>query len=365
MRRFRSLRPVVAAAVLALALTLLVAPDGQVSDGALPRWFSGDTVIEAAQRQQLALRDSVLVLRSRWEELDSYSMSRGLTARGRGLDLRVDRGIPDTTAARFAEQVRAELGALSETPEQAIIVRIVVDSFSRVNYRRSTMLPERPDAPCVVLIRVASARLDGALPVATDQLLGVCGLYARFGAPGPGMDRWLERTEMRGAREHTGPDVARGARARIDATWLVELATPASCLAGREEACLRCFDGSWRSPLASLIATADAGEDPVRRLSVFARYGGGTAMWELSGLRASMGDERFARIWRSASEPAEAYEANEGSTLAAWVRATMGLETEPYRAGGMIAGLPLGLAFLLIVAFAGTAIGFTKRRYHG
>jgi hypothetical protein len=353
----------VAVIVAAPVLAYWIAPTRVAPEREVFSWYADDSVLGEANRRQWELRDSIRVLLSAWERLDTREKAMGLTARQAGLEIRADRDVPAATVARFAEGARAELRTLTASPAYPVVVRIVFDPMTRANYRRGTALPERAGAPCVSVVRIGAGRRETNAPYRGDQLLGVCGLYALFGAPGAGMDRWLERTALATAPGHTGTTAAPRLRQRIEAQYLHAYATPAACLVGRDAPCVELFDGV-HDPFGRWMSATPA--NAPRRVAVF---GAADAIaflgTDLPGLRASLGDTRFAAIWRSASEPAEAYAALEGSPLAAWVRAQLARGVEPYRVGSMFAGVPLVLALVLIAAFTGAAVRLSRREYFG
>ena len=161
MNRLRKHLPLLVALVATPVVTYLFAPELVVGDDRTDqRWISTDPVIAAAQRRTFVLRDSALALRAEWERVDSHEKAMGLTARGPGLELRVDRDVPAVTSALFAAQARAELQRLTATPAYPVVLRISMDSLSTIaSYRRATELPERAGAPCVAIqMRVRKLR---------------------------------------------------------------------------------------------------------------------------------------------------------------------------------------------------------------
>lgn len=368
MSRLRKQLPIIVALIATPVLTLLVAPDA-VDPGAInPWWYSGDPVIAAAQRKTFAVRDSIRAFEATWERLDSREKATGLTARGTGLEIRVDNDVPAVTAAAFTRRARTELTALTSAPAYPVVLRLTTDPFTRALYRRVAMLPERAGAPCIAMIRINGTRVDSAAPNHEDQLLGVCGLYAKFGAPGAGMEGWLERTQLRSAAAHTGSAVPPKRRAEVTSQIVKEAVVPVGCLAGKDDACDRFFDGDffYGAPATDPETSRQVEPTNVPRLAVYSSWAAGSDFLNsLPTLRAALGDEQFAAIWRSASEPAEAYALNEGSSLASWTRARLAAEVEPYHAGPMVGGMQLSLAFLIVVAFCGLVARFSKRQFRG
>ncbi len=360
------------ALAVAVALSVALVPSEDPAPATGFTWLRGEPVVDSAVRHTRLLLDTVGSATRTWERLDSEERSRGIVASGLGLRVDIDRGVPDTIASAFTRLARDEFRAIAPEPSHAVVLRVLIDPERDFRFRRATILPGSPEAPCVVLIRVSPNTASFRLPRRSGQLLGVCGLYARFGAPGSGMVRWLDRTEQEFALRHTfGGGIPRE-RMRFEPSFLQYSTQHASCLNRNLKACESLVDRSpvesWgsevllygvpRSRPVSVPRVAVVGAEAIDFGETFDRI-------SLAGLRHSLGDERFRAIWMSDREPSEAFLAAEGVPLGSWVRDQLLVEVAPYRAGGMPSGAPLWSAIVLTGLFAVAAVRLARRVYTG
>jgi len=270
------------------------------------------------------------------QALDRWSAARS------GADttlVRIDRGVPRAVAANVRGVVREQWAALA-TPVSAqyaeVFVYVDSTAIPRVDTAATTrrwLEPRRlfdvtyalPGATggreCVVLVRlrgVSDAHLDA---LRSASLIGTCGFYAAFGLPGNGIHDWLVRSNYRFAR-------------RSD--WSVGRApvTDASALYGLHETAARCLTGNpgaCRSALRLESPSGNLAPQPGHRLEWVLEetvLPGATAPASLGDadeeLMAdavrSLGAERFARFWRSASAPDSAFVSAAGIAIEPWTQ---------------------------------------------
>lgn len=266
--------------------------------------------------------------------------------------------VSDGTRDAFAAAIEAELRQL---PAQRVPIRLVLiadDGVRNEFFGQSFLRPQRAGEPCVIALRV-SARADANfVPRNGLQRLGPCGLYAIAGMPGPGIATWLDSTQARAALSYRESEPTTVPDRRPLGNQVLALLAPLSCAAGRDASC----------ELALLDPFADR-----RRLPDVASNGGqmlvSTYYFELEGypgdvvaaLRASLGEERFARWWASELPPAEAYERITGERFARFAQAYLRPRVGDRSRGPLQTGLPTALGIVLATLLSAWAIRGTAR----
>lgn len=263
------------------------------------------------------------------------------------------------TRSAFTAALEAELRELP-APKVPIRVVLIADDGVRNEFFGQTFLrPKRAGEPCVIAIRVAARADARVVPRGGMQRLGPCGLYAIAGMPGPGVASWLDSTRARAALSYraTEPTIVPD-RGRLFGRQILALLTPLSCAAGRDASCIP----------ALLDPYADR-----RRLPSVAAAGGRTLVstyyFEIedypgdvvAALRASLGEERFARWWASELPPAEAYERITGERFASFAKAYLRPRVGNRPRGPLQAGLPTALGILVAAALTAWAVRGTPR----
>jgi len=321
-RLARRFGPAVAVLGVLSAISLAIRPEDRGPEA----WWFGDWTRSEYSRNAWALfavSDSSRLFRDAWEIADVRERARGVGEAPPGLSIRTDATVPEALARAVHAHVRREFAAVAPTPQYAVVVLISMDSIPRTSHLIGVVRPATAAAPCVVQVRIPVLIATRAWLDADEQLLGACGLYARFGAVGAGMERWLERSGMRTAALHTAEGL--GAPRRDWSPGLPELARDPSrvaCLAGRLDHCRVVLDGDARA-LTGAVVAARPGSAAARRLTnshrvgVFVGDGGGGTGDLLAALRATLGDDRFAMLWSSDEDPYATFAANERRPLEA------------------------------------------------
>lgn len=259
----------------------------------------------------------------------------------------------------FKAVIEAELRELPEPKVPIRLVLIADDGVRNEFFGQTFLRPQRAGEPCVVAIRVA-ARVDARFaPRNGLQRLGPCGLYAIVGMPGPGIASWLDSTRARAALSYraTEPTIVPDG-GRLFGRQILAALTPLSCAAGRDASCIP----------ALLDPHADR-----RRLPSVASVGGRTLVstyyFEIedypgdvvAALRASLGEERFARWWASELPPAEAYERITGERFATFAQDYLRPRVGRRARGPLRADLPTALGILMAAALSVWAVRRTPR----
>jgi hypothetical protein len=210
------------------------------------------------------------------------------------------------------------------------------------------ILPRTPGEPCITVVRFGEA--FGSPSIMSEQyewqrrrvsrrfqradVLGACGFYESFGAPGPQIDRWLRAGAWRFGM--AGPEAPENEeRVRVDAAlgspWLAWAEgdfrsnfTPTGyrCLTGDASSCASVVldpraDAKWQQH----VSVAENGV--IERRPTF------TDNWVTGNLGPVqpamfadmirlMGRDRFQRFWTSEKEPGEAFQAAFGQDIGTW-----------------------------------------------
>ncbi len=341
---------------------------GLLSDSTASRsvWLFDDLEVATAMREYNARADTLLALTNRAEQMHAADALARLPRSRETFAIVAAPGIQAETRESFARPIRAAIDSLDGPPRHPLRVILSTDSMSGRNYRRLVLLPRNADEPCAVVITLsADRRAPTAHPIAEEPLLGACGFYARFGMPGRGMQDWL--TSTRGLMAKVDQPRARRARSPVVIRGYFIAFAPQTvrCAADVDEACRDLWDGPgafqpWVSPRIWLD-TAIAPE--VRHIVRGSRDDHVAAPGRrLGDLRSTLGDARFAEVWRSELPPAAAYEALTGASIGSLAREALLAEVEPYRPGPLHADLPTALSGVLILTSAALVIRFAARR---
>lgn len=290
---------------------------------------------------------------------------------------RFEAPLPAAAAARIEKSLREELAVIAPNGTAypiAVVARVDSAALGGL-YRRTVVLPDSPDEPCVVVFGVSPQNLRYPGVLATDRLLGTCGFYAAFGAPGRGMAEWMRGTNLALAAFYQRPSALGDGVERIEVRHLADATTRAlaACAASRPGACAAALESPrvpweevwpWRRPTKALYERTPSA---VPGVVTFTReYSGSTeSAWLraglLSDLAGELGAERFAALWRDERVPTETFEAREGRAFDDWVRDRVVARVEPYAPGPGVAGVPLALALALAGAAAFAGIRYAKR----
>lgn len=308
--------------------------------------------------------DSLRSLQGAYERLLALESVDALPASAARVTISAARGVPASSREAFAQLLRDELAPLGDSIRYPIRLHLLQDSLIKGGYVRIAVLPRRDGAPCSVVVLLAANAPRALEPTTPDRLVGPCGFYAAFGAPGRGMAEWLIATRGIHATTDRARPQALDARNRMRSGEVMRAPDIAACIAGNSAVCAESFAGyEWtRRVMArdSLLVAATAGT--VRMNPYASAFVPGR---NLSDLRDAMTDERFARWWRSEKDPVVAYEEIEGSSIGDFVRERLLLEIEPHRPGPLHADLPLALGIAIGAIAAALAIRLTKRQRSG
>lgn len=346
---------------LGMVAAIVVAARMARSDSAPAIWDLRYPEVAQARALMTARTDSVrawaaAVLRARTLSL-AASAARGPAPFA--LETRGD--ISDATRETFAADFARELATIP-TPRVPLRVLLVADTTG-MGYAGWYLRPRAEGDACTIVIysRRSRTRADTTLP--TLRRLGVCGLYARHGMPGPGIAAWLDRT---GAANAISDTTTPRTEARIEAAdWpltfaLMSIPAPFACTAGRVEAC----EAAMLEPLEADVrqrVDLDVAREP--RLSGHYAYQADRYPGDVTAsLRESLGAADFERWWKSASPPAEAYEALRGEPFARWAQRHLQQELGARKPGPLRAGLPLGLGVGLMLLLVFASLRFVSRQ---
>jgi len=327
-----------------------------------------DPALNAIQEELSARQDSIRTMDGVYERLVALEAARieRVATRARMAGPRLtfvkDPALSATVNEAFERRIRDELGPLADSLKYPVRVHLVHDSTGRAAYMRIVVLPRDESEPCSLVLLIARPRGRDVLPQAQDRVIGTCGLYAAFGAPGAGMTKWLRDTRGRYAvADIAMPLQTSRGRHRLRGVEVAGAPEVAACLAGSDSACVTTWENlSWLDRANSRDAAwLEATQGTVRAFPFSALNSPGR---NLGDLRGAMTDVRFQELWKSALGPASAYEAVEGRSIALFMRERLLLELEPYRPGPLHADLPLALGVAIAALAATLAIRFTKRQ---
>lgn len=356
--------------IIGAVMTFVVLVPEFTSGPILGGWWRDPDLI-AIQQELYAQQDSIRTLNGVYERLLALEVARDGRVAQRGpkagprLTFVKDPALSATVHEAFERRIRDELGSLGDSLKYPVRVHLAHDSAGRSSYMRLVVLPRDESEPCALVLLISRPRGRDVLPMAQDRVIGTCGLYAAFGAPGPGMTKWLLETRGRYAVTDIAMplQISRG-RQSLRGRDIASAPEVAACLAGSDSACVTSWeDQSWLERANSRDAVwLEATHGTVRAFPFSALNSPGR---NLGDLRGAMTDVRFQELWKSALGPAGAYEAVEGRSIALFMRERLLLELEPHRPGPLHADLPLALGLAIAALAAALAIRFTKRQRSG
>lgn len=353
-----------------IAVVLFAALVPRVNTRPAYSWLLDDPKVKAASDRVDAMSDSL----HRYERLatavENRALAREVTATGRTLSIVADPALSPAERDRQIKRARAEFDAVAD-PQSGVVVRLVSDGDRWSSGTTGIVLPESPDAPCVVIKRIDPER---GFPRRAERIpfLSACGFYVRFGWPGEGMRDWLVRSSGRAAAtprvDLLGDPDLRNMRINFRQPWagmsVAQSPVVPACAAGRLEACEAIFN--FVDPDAALPTgfwTRGRPRHPeVPGSFVFLLFQGSTFSGdELAAVRLAMGDAAFAELWTSDQGPAEAYRALTGESIGRVMETQVMRIAEPYRGGPIPRGGPLALGVLLTATLAVVGVRATRR----
>ena len=352
----------VAGAVLALGLLAFIVP--RPAEGDSDHSFTDDVPeVAAALTRFEDLMSRTRDLRQALFRISAMEIAARLppVASQSGLTFSAAPEVSQEVRERFKTRVDEEFAARNGPTKMSLRVHLAYLKES-AEFERFQVLPTADGAPCTTVILVGPTAVRVA-PGPNEMLLGTCSFYARYGMPGPGMQRWLERT--RGEFATTDSVLRLPPRTeliRIQGFEITLVPLEARCAAEDFAACATLFDEAPSLPFRFLTNDTFhlAATPNVVRGRVNAAYGKGT---HLAAMLESAGSTRFAQIWGSTLEPPEAYEMVDGRPIGAFMHELLMKEFEPHQPGPLGARFPLLLGVLVSIAFTAAGIRFTPRRW--
>lgn len=309
--------------------------------------------------------DSLRMLTGAYERLLAIEAVDRLPAPSARVTISASPGVPAASRTGFEQVLRDELAPLGDSIQHPIRLHLLPDPLGKGSYVRIAVLPRRPGAPCSVVILLPANAPRDILPTRSDRLIGTCGFYAKFGAPGQGMSDWLIATRgIHAVTDRARPERRSATKQRLRPGDALHSPDVAACAAGNDAMCTEAFSGyQWMRRMRardSMLISETAG---TIRMNPFAtQFIPGR---NFSDLRDAMTDARFALLWRSDKDPVAAYEEIEGRPIGHFVRDRLLLEFLPHRPGPLHADLPLALGLGIGALAAVLAIRFTTRQRSG
>jgi hypothetical protein len=300
------------------------------------------------------------------EMRDSIFTARTTAPTGPWLTVLVDADIPRADAQRLTATLRQTWQGFTPDARFPVAVAVVEDT-ARTNgglpvlhagwVQAYTFPPDSLTPVCRAIVRIAttfgrptnsvSAYLQRntkeALhdPATLRRVLGPCALYATFGAPGPLIAGWLQRTGWQMAQEMDWSRVSPAWREdeRFDDALVAGQFLPetnawrlrdalsndgVACMAGRAGACAAgVLNATWMSKDDRAWYQSVIGAHEVSAY-LWASWGwqqgfGPAEGWMLSDMVHDLGRKRFETFWASPQAPATAFETAAGQPLGQWV----------------------------------------------
>lgn len=388
MKRWRWLAWPLGSLGVALVAAWIAAPDPVAVEAAWLRdWQSTDE--RRLSWRLFALRDSSETYFAAWQLADTRERAAREVGAPIGLTIRTEANVPAAAGRRYREAIEEEWATLVPQARARVVVRLLIDTADAQPWR-SVMIPVDTAKPCIVYIRIPrglargeaqradvsptapAARSAAGRTSRTQQRLGACGLYGRYGYPGRGMREWLTRTQLRTAALHTSqpfepPVDDRSLRRSSDRMFYMDAL---ACSVGTLSACTDFLEGNPVLPMQWRPFRDDALAPP-RRMTNAQRI---AVYWDnyfdltmqgrrLAQLRATIGDDRFAVLWRADAEPAREFQSREGAPLEELISTSLRSKTYRYVRGNGVRGLSLLVVLAVVALGAGLAVLFTKRVY--
>lgn len=370
-------RVAVATVLLALGAVVLLVPGAEpVERDWFVGWYPEDPELESAARRRWAIGRTEAALAEALDRVDARERARA-ARRGAspGLSFRMDPAIPAPLRSEIERAARDEIAAAGHgAPRHPVVVVAAMADDSRTSrYMRWVVLPEEAADPCVVLFRFSPASIATERLAVTDRALGTCAFYAAFGTPGSRMSAWLRSTGLRSAGFLLPPAAIADDTARIAISRTTSGSTSLglrACAVGRAAACRGLFSPerdrlrslrwdalSWSPP--PIVETDEVAAFSSTILSSeFSRVTYGL----LSAMATAVGPAQFESVWRSAQPPDEAFQAQMGEPIEAWLQRHVAARIEPYHAGAMPPASRVLAVIALIAAASAAGIGWAPRR---
>ncbi|MFC1660309.1 hypothetical protein ACFL3S_02435 [Gemmatimonadota bacterium] len=347
-----------------------------------------ETFLESWRFQRLQWRDSLTaLLRERWEAGESYgvgapewaadSISHKLDL-GVRLQLEVQGALPPAMPVGVFLVPRGQsahpaapdrfgfmwglreyyVGREGEDPFCYLVNPVAEKGGSGVNYVTQNLVHIPPDS------------------VSNPNTLRLCGFFARFGRPGPGIMAWLRDGAFRMGTgvdrgrfpQRAGP-VRRAFGQPVRHTYSQEISPRAlACLGGDEEACRAAFlapvEGFPPWGLARTDLKAYLEDSPADFLS-HRWWGGGDLGWFedflFQDLEEEFGPERFQAFWNSGTHVEEAFLAAFGQPAGDWMMGWARRQFGKIDRGPVVPANATLFTFLTLGILAGGAVVMGRR----
>lgn len=188
-------------------------------------------------------------------------------------------------------------------------------------------------------LRRETTRLGGSI-------LGPCAFWAKYGAPGPEVQAWLNQA----GRQFAADQGRLGMRYEY-ADWTAMGRAYQSrigvraCIAGMVKACEHAFFDPGRHEYDGYLPRIGPGEDRM-----------------LGDLARQYGVQRFTKFWKSTEPVDRAFQAAFGLSAGAWVKDWAQARYGRYDAGSRMSALTVALSLLTLGLFAGLAVLAATRR---
>lgn len=355
MRRFLPLLSIVI--VVAAFFAIAPAPGAERND--LFGIFVRDPQVAAAQRELQARSDSLRSVNTALARTLAWETARSLPESDAPMAFTVSGEVEPEAVRAFRALAEAQFAAL---PNPRFRVRVVLrqQADRRALYTKTIVLPQAADQPCVVIVTVPRQPPRNR-PMEGERIMGTCGLYARFGYPGTGMQTWLEETRAVAAITDTAhtPPPTRKQRRKFTGGLIGSAPDEAACVAGYDSGCAVFVSNPYDiRGLRPIIPPNERTRAVVASYGGPANYGNGRI---LADIRDHVGPARFEEIWRSSQSLPEAFEAVTGEHIATWVRPQLLADVEPHHPGPFRDGPSLLFGLSLGVLASVRAITKTKR----
>jgi hypothetical protein len=358
-------RPIVVSVLLAIGFFALLVPAASPETDWFGQVYASRPALLASLRKQDAAGRALGAVEDAWRRQEVRERAGAVRAPATpGVTFQIDAALSAAQRRDIETLAQEEIAEDSRgAPRHRVAVVAEIDpSLRSARYERSVVLPLDSAAPCTIVLRLPAVRGVHPVRTPTDRLLGTCGFYAAFGAPGAGMQQWLLETNLLRAGYLRPPAAVAGDTARIEQPrgYFDRVSEFEACRAGRLAGCATVF-----TPTA-LVGTRMqrfAFQAPVRELAptpelrsysstILSAETAPITSGLLGALADSLGASRFATIWRSALPPDQAYARETGRPIAAWVRGHLASRTTPYQAGPGIPAMQalFGLAVAVIAA---------------
>lgn len=380
---------------IAIALTgFLLASIVILGDATIPEWRPSerDRLVERNRVAESRLRRAAHQLRV-LQLRDSLTRIAATSAAPFAVDAafnRSDRALIDSLVAHAG----AERSLAARIPASVFFVLDSVTEVSghpRVSGSRGVLaidyvLPDDSLRRCIVIARVhavTTRRLYEAelrSRISSERLLGPCGFYEHFGAPGQAIRRWLDDRGWQFAQRSPSneppirwldglPDSSY--RTRIDLDYVMR-SSGRACAGGKDEACIESVLSRAPADDRRNSMDLDAGILSTGYFNPFVHGDNGwlTRSWPmgarewtlLADMARSLGPERFEQFWTSDLAPEQAFQAAAGVPMSTWTREWIETTYHPQAAGPALPAGATGFAALILIVALGLTIVAAQRR---